>query len=223
MPSLIRHARESGHPGWPARLPGSLGPRFRGDDERGFGWIALVAALLLPAAARAEGMPQLDFANPLTTSQVGVGHRSSSPCCTSCWRASACRRSARCSRSARGTSPSDLETAQASKARADEAAKQVAEATARARAEAQAAINAALDVAKREAAARIATLNERLEAQLREAETQINAARSAALRALREVATDTAATVIGRLTGAPADQGRLDGAIGAALAARRIG
>ena len=43
------------------------------------------------------------------------------------------------------------------------------------------------------------------------------------LRALREVATETAATVIGRLTGAPPDQGRLDGAIGAALAARRIG
>ena len=59
---------------------------------------------------------------------------------------------------------SDLETAQASKARADEAAKQVAEATARARAEAQAAINVALDVAKREGSARIATLNERLEA-----------------------------------------------------------
>jgi len=58
---------------------------------------------------------------------------------------------------------------------------------------------------------------------LHEAEGQINAARSAALSALREVATDTAANVIGRLTGAPPDQGRLDGAIGTALAARRIG
>ena len=36
--------------------------------------LALLAALLLPpAAARAEGMPQLDFANPLTTSQVVWG------------------------------------------------------------------------------------------------------------------------------------------------------
>ena len=35
--------------------------------------LSLFAALLLPAAARAEGMPQLDFANPLTTSQVVWG------------------------------------------------------------------------------------------------------------------------------------------------------
>ena len=35
--------------------------------------LALFAALLLPAVARAEGMPQLDFANPLTTSQVVWG------------------------------------------------------------------------------------------------------------------------------------------------------
>ena len=59
--------------------------------------------------------------------------------------------------------------------------------------------------------------------QLQDAETQIDAARSAAMRALRQVATETAATVIGRLTGAPPDQARLDGAIGAALAVRRIG
>jgi F-type H+-transporting ATPase subunit b len=61
-----------------------------------------------------------------------------------------------------------------------------------------------------------------LEQQLRESEAQIDAARSAALRALREVATETAAAVVGRLTGAPPDQARLDGAIGTALAARRI-
>jgi hypothetical protein len=35
--------------------------------------LALFAALLLPTAAQAEGMPQLDFANPLTTSQVVWG------------------------------------------------------------------------------------------------------------------------------------------------------
>ena len=167
-------------------------------------------------------MPQLDFANPLTTSQVIWGaiifavlyfllSRVGLPKVASVLEERAQHIAA------------DLQTAQASKARADESAKQVAEATARARAEAQASINAALDVAKQESAGRIAALNARLEQQLHEAETQINAARSAALRALREVATDTAATVIGRLTGAPPDQGRLDGAIGTALAARRIG
>jgi F-type H+-transporting ATPase subunit b len=184
--------------------------------------LALLTALLLPASAHAEGMPQLDFGNPLTTSQVVWGaiifavlyvllSRSALPGV-----ASVIEERAR-------HIASDLETAQAAKARSDEAARQVAEATARARAEAQAQINAALDVAKQEAAARIAALNERLEKQLHEAEAQIDAARASALRALREVATDTAATVIGRLTGAAPEQARLDSAIGAALAARQIG
>ena len=178
--------------------------------------------LLLPTAAMAEGMPQLDFANPLTTSQVVWGaiifvllywllSRVGLPKVASVLEERAQHIAA------------DLETARASKARADAAAVEVSAATARARAEAQASINAALDVAKQEAAARTAVLNERLEKQLKDAEAQIAAARGAAMRALREVATDTAATVIGRLTGAAPDQQRLDGAIGAALAARRIG
>ena len=41
--------------------------------------------------------------------------------------------------------------------------------------------------------------------------------------ALRQVATETAATVVTRLTGAAPDPSRLDGAIGSALAARGIG
>ncbi|HXA24065.1 MAG TPA: F0F1 ATP synthase subunit B' [Acetobacteraceae bacterium] len=184
--------------------------------------LALLAALLLaPATAWAEGMPQLDFANPLTTSQVVWGaiifvalylllSRVGLPLVGEVIEERARHIAA------------DLETARASKTRADSAAQEVAEATARARAEAQAAINAALDAAKGEAAARIATLNERLEKQLQDAEAQIGAARAAAMRALREVATETAATVIARLTGSPADQQRLDGAVGAALAARRI-
>lgn len=185
-------------------------------------WRLALLAALAPAVARAEGMPQLDFANPLTTSQVVWGaiifallyillSRVGLPKVASVIEERAQHIAA------------DLETAQAAKARSDEAAKQVAEATTRARAEAQASINAALDAAKQEAAGRIAALNERLERQLKDAETQINAARATALRALREVATDTAATVVGRLTGAPPDQARLDGAIGAALAARRLG
>jgi F-type H+-transporting ATPase subunit b len=183
--------------------------------------LALLAALLLPTAASAAGMPQLDFANPLTTSQVVWGAIIFAVLYIVLSRIALPKVGAVIEERARHIA-SDLETAQASKARADEAAKHVAEATARARAEAQAAINAALDAAKQEASARIAALNQRLEQQLHEAETQINAARAAAMRALRDVATETAATVIGRLTGAPPDAQRLDGAIGAALAARRI-
>ena len=188
--------------------------------------LALLAALLLPAAAQAAeqsgGMPQLDFANPLTTSQVVWGAIIFALLYWLLSRVALPKVGEVLEERARHIA-ADLETAQASKTRADAAAKEVAEATARARAEAQAAINAALDTAKQAATARIAALNERLEKQLQDAETQIDAARGAALRALREVATDTAATVVGRLTGAPPDQARLDGAIDAALAARRLG
>jgi F-type H+-transporting ATPase subunit b len=182
---------------------------------------ALLAALLLPTAAKAAGMPQLDFANPLTTSQVVWGAIIFAVLYVVLSRIALPKVGAVIEERARHIA-SDLEAAQASKARADEAAKHVAEATARARAEAQAAINTALDAAKQEASARIAALNERLEQQLHEAEAQINAARASAMRALRNVATETAATVIGRLTGAAPDAQRLDGAVGAALAARRI-
>jgi F-type H+-transporting ATPase subunit b len=185
--------------------------------------LALIATLLLaPAAARAEGMPQLDFANPLTTSQVVWGAIIFVVLYILLSRFGLPRVAEVIEQRARHIA-ADLETARASKTRADSAAKEVAEATVRARATAQAAINAALDAAKQEATARIATLNERLEKQLQEAEAQIAAARAAAMRALREVATETAATVIGRLTGAPADPQRLNGAVGAALAARRVG
>jgi len=185
--------------------------------------LALLAGwLLVPAAASAQGMPQLDFGNPLTTGQVVWGVVIFALLYVLLSRVALPRVGAVIEERARHIA-SDLETAQAAKTRADEAARHVAEATARARAEAQAAINAALDAAKQEAAARIAALNERLETQLREAETQIEAARASALRALREVATETASTVIGRLTGTPPDQARLAGAIHAALASRQLG
>jgi F-type H+-transporting ATPase subunit b len=185
--------------------------------------LALFATLLLaPAVARAEGMPQLDFANPLTTSQVVWGAIIFVVLYILLSRIGLPRVGEVIEQRAQHIA-ADLETARASKAQADAAAREVAEATARARAEAQAAINAALDAAKQESAARIAALNERLERQLQEAEAQIGAARAGAMRALRQVATDTAANVISRLTGAPADPQRLDGAIGTVLAARRLG
>jgi F-type H+-transporting ATPase subunit b len=185
--------------------------------------LALIAALLLaPAAAMAEGMPQLDFANPLTTSQVVWGAIIFALLYILLSRIALPKVGEVLDERARHIA-ADLETARASKSRADEAANEVAVATARARAEAQAAINAALDVAHQESAARIATLNERLEKQLQDAEAQINVARAAAMSALREVATETASTVIGRLTGAAADPQRLSGAVAAALAAHRIG
>jgi F-type H+-transporting ATPase subunit b len=182
--------------------------------------LLLFAFLLLPSAAIAKGMPQLDFTNPLTLRQLIWGavifivfyllaSRSALPRVASVLEQ-------RASHIAR-----DLESAQQAKTRSDAAVAEVTAAIARARAEAHAAINAALDEAKAAAAKEAEALNARLERQLAEAEAQIAAAREQAMRALRQVATDTATTVITRLTGAAPDAARLDGAIGTALAARQ--
>ena len=178
--------------------------------------------LLLPGAAMAEGMPQLDFKNPLTTSQVIWGtlifivlyillSRVGLP------------KVADVLEERSGHIARDLESARATKARADAGSAEAASATARARAEAQGAINAAVEEAQQAAAAQAASQNEALERQLKEAETQIAAARSSAMAALRSVATDTASTVVSRLTGSAPDARRLDAAIGTALSARGAG
>jgi F-type H+-transporting ATPase subunit b len=180
---------------------------------------ALFSAVLLPSAARAQGMPQLDFGNPLTLTQVGWGAAIFIVLYVLLSRFALPRVGQVIEQRARHIA-ADLETAQAAKARSDAAAREVAEATARARAEAQAAINAALDEANAAAAKQAALLNERLEQQLADAESRIAAARAAAMGALRQVASETAATVIARLTGTPPEQSRLDGAVVIALSAR---
>jgi F-type H+-transporting ATPase subunit b len=184
--------------------------------------LTLVPLLTLPAAAMAEGMPQLDFKTPLTISQVVWGaiifvvlyimlSRTALPMVASVLEERATKIA------------KDLDEARAAKARADDGMREADEATAKARAESQAAINAALDEAKTAAAAQAEVLNTRLEKQLQESETQIAQARASAMSALRQVATETAATVVTRLTGKEPDAGRLDSAIGTALAARGIG
>jgi F-type H+-transporting ATPase subunit b len=178
--------------------------------------------LMLPGAAMAEGMPQLDFSTPLTVSQVVWGaiiftvlyillSRTGLPMVASVLE----ERSAKISK--------DLDEARAAKASADAGMAAADEATVKARAESQAAINAALNEAKDAAAVQAEALNARLEKQLQDSEAQIARARAAAMGALRQVATETAATVVTRLTGSAPDAGRLDGAIGSALAARGIG
>ncbi|HUN44479.1 MAG TPA: F0F1 ATP synthase subunit B' [Acetobacteraceae bacterium] len=177
--------------------------------------------LLLPTAAMAEGMPQLNFANPLTMRQLIWG----AVIFVAFYflaKGSALPRVASVLEERARNIARDLQNAQDAKNKSDRAAAEVAAAAAKARAEAQAAINAALDKAKADAAAQAAALNARLEKQLQESEATIASARAAAMGALRQVATDTAAMVITRLTGAPPEPARLDGAIGAALAARGV-
>lgn len=186
-----------------------------------FGRIASLAAglVLLPVVALAQGMPQLNFSTPLTISQVVWGaviflllysvlKRSGLPLVESVLEERA------------GHIARDLEGARAAKNRADDGMAEAEAATAKARSEAQAAINAALDAAKRAAAAQSDALNARLETRLHEAETQIAQARTAALGALRQVAAETATSVVTRLTGSPPDSAKLDSAIRAAMATR---
>lgn len=188
-----------------------------------FGAAAVAALLLAPSLASAkEGMPQLDFANPLTKAQVIWGaiifaalyvllSRWALPQVSSVLDERAARIAG------------DLEAARTAKANADAAVAELTDATQRARAEAQAAINRASDAAKRTAADKAAELNARLDAQLAEAEGRIAAARGSAVSALRQVARDTADTMITRLTGTAADVQTLDRAVTAALAARAQG
>jgi F-type H+-transporting ATPase subunit b len=178
------------------------------------------AALCAPGMAMAaEGMPQLDFANPLTTSQVVWGAIIFIVLyiLVSRW---ALPQVSRVLDQRAATLEADLEAAHAMKAKSTDAVAKLTATIARARSEAQAAINAAVDRAKQEAAAQAAVLNERLEAQLREAEERIAQARGSAMSALRQVATETATTVIQRLTGTAPDTRAVEGAVGGALAAR---
>ena len=186
--------------------------------------IPLLAAGLLmsPGAAMAKGMPQLDFTTWLTLSQVVWGaiifvvlyimlSRNALPMVASVLE----ERAAKIFK--------DLDEARAAKASADAGMAEADQATTKAKAEAQSAINAALNEAKAAASAQAEVLNARLERQLRDSEAQIARARASAMSALRQVATETAATVVTRLTGSVPDAARLDSAVGSALAARGIG
>jgi F-type H+-transporting ATPase subunit b len=180
--------------------------------------------LMLPAATMAAetGMPQLDFANPLTTAQVVWGaiifialyfmlSRGGLPRVASVLEERAARISA------------DLDAARAAKAKADAGAAQSRAAYEQAHAEAQAAINSAVNEAKEAAAKQAEVLNARLEKQLRDAEAQIAHARASAMSAVRQVSTETAAMVVARLSGTPANTVTLDKAIATAMTARGIG
>ena len=179
------------------------------------------ACALAPVPALASGMPQLDFANALTLDQVWWGAGIFAVFLLLTWRWGLPKVASVLEERA-GAIAADLDAARAAKANADGAATEMTTAIAAARAQAQGAINQAVDAAKQQEAAQAAVLNARLEAQLAQAETQIASARAAALGALRQVAGETAATVVSRLTGAAADPGRIDRAVAAALSARGL-
>jgi F-type H+-transporting ATPase subunit b len=164
-------------------------------------------------------MPQLDFANPLTISQVvwmflifGVLYyllsRYALPAVGEVIEAREQRILA------------DLDSARLAKEQADRAVGEVAERSRAASSEAQAEIARAVAAAKAEAAEAARQDNEQLERQLAEAEEQIGAARNQAMGALREVAVEAASTVVTRLTGQTPDRAQIDSAVGHAMAAK---
>ncbi|OYV44261.1 MAG: hypothetical protein B7Z75_05075 [Acidocella sp. 20-57-95] len=180
-----------------------------------------IALSMAPAAAMAEGtMPQMDFQNPLTMSQVE-------------WMAVilvvlyfALSRwglpqigtvlEARASRIA-----SDLEAARVAKASADKAIAELAVLMKQAREKAQADIAKAEADSKEKAFLEAKELNDKLDAQLEYSEKQIRDARNAALAAIKPVAADVAATLLSKLTGKSADETSLIPEIDVALAARK--
>ncbi len=180
-----------------------------------------LALIAFPAVAMAEGMPQLDFKNPLTTAQVvwlaviflvlyQLLKRWALPKVADVleMRSVAIRR--------------DLEAAQAAKAEADAAVVSLTAATKQAHGVAQAEIAQAVAAAKQAASARAAELAARLEADLAEAEQRIAGVRAQAMATLRRAATDTAGVIVGRLTGQPAAAAAVEKAVDGALAARGL-
>ena len=164
-------------------------------------------------------MPQLDFSNPLTLSQVVwmalifaalyyVLSRYALPQVATVLDERSSRINA------------DLDTARLAKLQADNAVAELREATRRAGTEAQAAVASSMAQAKAEAAEQARVANERLDAQLHEAEQRIAAARQSAMGALRDVAAETARTVVSRLTGQEPDPSLVGGAVDHAMARR---
>jgi F-type H+-transporting ATPase subunit b len=182
---------------------------------------AAAALVLVAGSARAEGMPQLEFGNPLLVAQVIWGavifavfyfvvSRRGLP------------KVAAILAMREQTIGDDLEQARLAKDKADRAIADLNEARRRAYAESQAALNDATTKAKAAAAEQAATLNARLDRQLKESEAQIAAARNQALGSLRGITTETAGAIIARVTGRAADHGRVQAAVGTLLAERGL-
>ena len=179
----------------------------------------LLLSSIASAAETKKGMPQLDFSNPLTISQV-------------VWLAIifltlylllskwALPQVAEVLDARAGRIAGDLDAARGAKAAADEAIMELTAATHSAQAAARTEIANAVASAKEAATAQAVVLNARLETQLASAETQIAAARAAAVGALRQVASETTSVVVARLTGISASQQAVDAAVGAVLASR---
>lgn len=183
--------------------------------------LLLVASPLGMSPARAAvGLPQIDFANPLTTSQVVWGALIFALLYVLLSRGALPKVASVLAERAR-TISADLDAAKIAKQEADAAAAEVLRATREAQASAAAEVAQASAAAKAAAEAEAARATALLEAQLADAEARIHAARKAAMGALREVAMDATTALTGRLIGHAPDPAAVDAAVGTALAGRK--
>jgi F-type H+-transporting ATPase subunit b len=184
--------------------------------------IALAAlAAAMPGVAHAEGMPQLEFGNPLLKAQVIWGAVIFLVFYVAVSRWGLPRVGAILDNRERVIGQ-DLEQARLAKNNADHAVSELTAARRRAYVESQAAVAEAAQKAKQDAAARAAEVNARLDRQLAEAESQIAAARASAMAALRGIADDTTAAMVARLTGREAGAGDVANAVGDVLGRRGL-
>ena len=185
---------------------------------------ALTSALVLaPAMApklamAGQTMPQMDFHNPLTTSQVlwMVVILLVLYFVLSRW---ALPQIGKVLEHRAATIAADLDAARTAKAEADAAVAAMNKTMHDARNAAQAEITHAVEAAKEAARANALALQAKLDAQLEASEAQIAAAQAAALASIKPVAEDTAVEILARLTGQTPDRAALAPEIDAAYAA----
>lgn len=185
----------------------------------------LGAALLLalaPSAAMAESaLPQMDFSNPLTWTQLGwmvvimvvlylVLARWGLP------------EIGKVIQNRAEVIARNLAAARAAKQEADQAVLMLGATLATARANAHAELARTIAEAKAKAALQTASLDARLEANMEAAEARIEAARAAAMAAIKPVATAATADMLEKLAGITAGQEQLVNYVDAALAARKV-
>jgi len=163
--------------------------------------LAVVSATgLSVSTARAAGMPQLEFHNPLLIGQVVWGAVIFAVFYVVLSR-SALPKIAGVLAHRRGRIDGDLEIARRAKRDADQAAEDLRKARHDASAEAQANVARVVAEAKQAAEAQTHEMNRRLNDEIAQAETRISASRDAAMGTLRDVATDTAQALVARLLG----------------------
>ena len=180
-----------------------------------------VIMALAPSPARADTMPQMDFANPLTLDQVG-------------WMAVimvvlyfalsrwGLPEIGKVLANRAAVIAADLAAARAAKIAADQAVTELNATIVQARNAAQAEVAKAVTEAKAKAAAEAAALATVLDAKLAESEAQIASARAAALAAIKPVAAEAATDILLRLTGIAPAQDQLASRLDAALRTRKV-